>query len=72
MRLSEVVTEAIDVTGLQAPLERQVRLVLGNEHVWPEEDGPVTVRIAIEASPAAADEQAAAAAPAAKVPRNRP
>lgn len=71
MRLSEVPTESIDVSGLQAPLERKVRLVLGNEHVWPEQDGPVTVRIAIEAAPAPADTQAEAPAKAAKPARGR-
>jgi YbbR domain-containing protein len=48
MRLSEVVTETIDVSGLEAPVERQVKLSLGSDHVWMEEDEPVTVRIGIE------------------------
>ena len=48
IRLSEVVTETIDVSGLEAPLERQVKLSLGSDHVWMEEDEPVTVRIGIE------------------------
>ena len=48
IRLSEVVTETIDVSGLEAPLERQVKLSLGSDHVWMEEDTPVTVRIGIE------------------------
>src|SRR5262245_19201626 len=48
MRLAEVVTEPIDVSGLQEPVERKARLLLANEHVWPEQDGPVTVRISIE------------------------
>jgi len=47
-RLSEVVTETIDVSGLEAPLERQVSLSLGSDHVWMEEAKPVTVRIGIE------------------------
>jgi YbbR domain-containing protein len=49
IRLAEVVTETIDVSGLEAPLERQVKLSLGSDHVWMEEDKPVTVRIGIEA-----------------------
>jgi YbbR domain-containing protein len=61
MRLTEVVTEAVDVTGLEVPLERKVRLAFGSQHVWPEQDGPVTVRIAIEPAPPPADEQAAPA-----------
>jgi YbbR domain-containing protein len=65
MRLAEVVTEPIDVSGLQGPLERDVRLVLANEHIWPEQDGPVTVRIAIEPQQQPADERVPAAAGAA-------
>jgi YbbR domain-containing protein len=48
MRLSEVVTETIDVSGLEAPVERQVKLSLGSDHVWMEDDKPVSVRIGIE------------------------
>ena len=47
-RLSEVVTETLDVSGLEAPVEREVKLSLGSDHVWMEEDEPVTVRIGIE------------------------
>ncbi len=39
----------IDVSGVDAPVEREVRLSLGNGHVWMEENQPVTVRIPIEA-----------------------
>ncbi len=49
LRLSEVVTETIDVRGEDAPLERGVRLSLGSGHIWMEENQPVTVRISIEA-----------------------
>jgi YbbR domain-containing protein len=49
MRLKEVVTETIDVSGLEASLEREVSLSLGSDLVWMEEDKPVTVRIGIEA-----------------------
>ncbi len=48
LRLSEVVTETIDVSGLEASVERQVKLSLGSDHVWMEKDEPVTVRIGIE------------------------
>jgi len=68
MRLSEVVTEAVDVTGLDAPIERKVRLAFGSQHVWPEQEGPVTVRIAIEPQPIPTEEQAPAPAPAGKAP----
>ena len=48
MRLDEVVTETIDVAGLQTPIDREVRLSLGGGHVWMEESQPVRVRIPIE------------------------
>jgi YbbR domain-containing protein len=48
LRLSEVVTETIDVAGLTGPVERQARLSLGTAKVWMEEPRPVTVRIDIE------------------------
>jgi len=48
MRLDEVVTETIDVAGLQTPVDREVRLSLGGGHVWMEESRPVRVRIPIE------------------------
>ena len=52
LRLSEVTTETIQVDGLSAPVEREVRLALGsNEHVWPEEEGSVTVRVEIAPIP---------------------
>src|SRR5215468_3973464 len=48
MRLDEVVTETIDVAGLQTPIDREVRLSLGGGHVGLEESRPVRVRIPIE------------------------
>jgi YbbR domain-containing protein len=71
LRVNEVATEAIDVAGLQAPIERKVRLAFGSEHMWPEQDGPVTVRIAIEPAPPPADVQAPAKGPA-KAPAKGP
>lgn len=70
LRLTEIVTEPLDVTGLQAPVERKVRLALGSEHMWPEQDGPVIVRIAIEPLATPADEQPAAKPPARKPERS--
>lgn len=67
MRLNEVATEPIDLTGLQAPFERKVRLVLVEEHVWPEDEDPVNVRIAIEPLPKPADEKPAVVPPQAEV-----
>jgi YbbR domain-containing protein len=48
MRLTEVVTETIDLAGASAPVQREVRLSLGGGHVWMEEGRPVRVRIPIE------------------------
>jgi YbbR domain-containing protein len=51
LRLSEVMTETIDVAGLSEPFERDVRLSLGVEHIWVEEDKPVTLRIRVDPIP---------------------
>jgi YbbR domain-containing protein len=49
LRLSEAVTEAVDVTGLDAPVEREVGLNLGGQNVWVDEPTNVRVRVRIEA-----------------------
>ncbi|MFP6655293.1 MAG: CdaR family protein [Myxococcota bacterium] len=49
MRLSEVVTEAIDLAGLSASEKREVRLVLGGGTVWVEDKAPLQIEIRIEA-----------------------
>jgi YbbR domain-containing protein len=51
LRLSEVMTETIDVAGLSEPLERELRISLGVEHVWVEEDKPVKLRIRVDPIP---------------------
>ena len=48
LRLSEVVTETIDLSQLKAPEEREVRLSIGADHVWVEDDKAITVTIDIE------------------------
>jgi hypothetical protein len=48
MRLTEVVTEPVEVTAAEAPIDRQVRLSLGGGHVWMEESQAVRVKIPIE------------------------
>lgn len=47
LRLSEVVTEPIPLEGVNAPIEREVRLSLGSNHVYREKDVPVKVRVNI-------------------------
>jgi YbbR domain-containing protein len=65
LRLSEVVTEPIDVTGLTEAVEREVSLFLGEGTVWLEENEPVTVKLLIERDPALVEAEAVAAAAAA-------
>jgi YbbR domain-containing protein len=51
LRLSEVMTETIDVAGLSETLEREVRLSLGVDHVWVEGDEPIKLRIQVDPIP---------------------
>jgi YbbR domain-containing protein len=51
MRLGEVVTESIDISGLAASAKREVRLVLGGGTVWAEDSAPLQVEVRIEADP---------------------
>jgi hypothetical protein len=39
------------VAGLSAPLEREVRLSLGVDHIWVEDDKPVKLRIRVDPIP---------------------
>jgi len=47
MRLSEAVTEPIDIGGARAPVEREARIVLGAQNAWVEEPSRVRVRVEI-------------------------
>lgn len=47
LRLNEVLTETIDVNGLNRSVEREVRLSLGASHAWVEEPRPIRVRVQI-------------------------
>ena len=51
MRLNEVVTETIDIAGLAANENREVRLVLGGGTVWAEDNSPLQVEVRIEPDP---------------------
>jgi hypothetical protein len=51
MRLTEVVTESIDISGLAASASSEVRLVLGGGTVWAEDSEPLQVEVRIEADP---------------------
>lgn len=56
LRLSEVVTEMIDVTGATGTLEREVRVSPGAGHVWADEPRTVKVRVSIVPEPEPAAE----------------
>lgn len=47
LRLTEVTTDAVDVSGLDAPVVREVRLLLGGNHVWLDETATASVKIGI-------------------------
>ena len=53
--MSEVLTETIEVEGLTAAVDREARLSLGSDHVWPEDEATVTVHIEVEPVPAEED-----------------
>jgi YbbR domain-containing protein len=48
LRLSEVVTETIDLSDLRESVEREVRLSLGGGLVWMEKNEPVKVKIQVD------------------------
>jgi YbbR domain-containing protein len=51
LRLNEVLTETVDVSGAAADVEKDVAIALGGSHVWLEQAQPVKVRIRIEPVP---------------------
>lgn len=51
LKMKEVLTEKIDISGLTGDAEREARLVLGGGLVWPEDDKPIRVLIRIEPDP---------------------
>jgi YbbR domain-containing protein len=64
LRLTEVVTETIDLSGVDETLEREVRPLLAGPHVRSEDEKPIKVRVEVvplEAEGAGAEEGAGAA-----------
>jgi YbbR domain-containing protein len=51
LRLAEVATETIDVTGATASIEKEVRISTGPGHVWADAPQVVKVRVAVELEP---------------------
>lgn len=70
LRLSEVATETIDVTGATETIEREARVSPGSGHVWADSPRAVKVKIVVEALPAPEPpEPAAEPAPAPPPPK---
>lgn len=57
LRLSEVLTETIDLTGATTTLERTVRPAVGGRNVWLEGSGDVRVRVRVVGPDAAAAQE---------------
>ncbi len=51
MSIAEATTDPIDVTGLSAPLEREVHAVVAGSHVWLEEGPSVHVKVQVREKP---------------------
>ena len=51
LRLSEVLTETIDVAGADAPIEKKVHATPGGLHIWLDGGNEVTVRIEVAPVP---------------------
>ncbi len=56
LRLSEILTETIEVGGLESSIEKKVRPSLVGRHLWLENDAEVTVRVEIAPEPAKGEE----------------
>ncbi len=51
LRLNEIMTEPMDISGITETREQEVPLLLGGSNVWLEENVPVKVVVAVEAEP---------------------
>lgn len=56
LRLSEVLTETIDLAGAVAPVERKARVLPGGLHVWLDGADEVTVRVEVLPVPEPAED----------------
>ena len=52
LRISEVVTETVDIAGVDATLTREVSVRPGADHVWVQNPDSVRVNVVVEAIPA--------------------
>jgi YbbR domain-containing protein len=53
LRLSDVATEMVDVSGASAPVEREVHVSPGAGHLWADDPSPVKVRVDVQPAPTA-------------------
>ncbi len=51
LRLTEVVTETVDVSGLDADLSREVGVSTTVDHVWVLDSGPIELSVTVDAIP---------------------
>jgi len=63
LRMADVGTETIDVSGATAPIEKEVRVTTGPGHVWADTPRTVRVRVAVEAEENEAPQPAPAPTP---------
>jgi len=68
LRLTEVMTETLDITGASKPVEKEVRLALRGDNIWMEESVPVVVKIDIQAVPLPEPDVVSAAPPGGATP----
>ena len=52
LRLGELLTETIDVSGASEPIERPVKIVALGPHAWLEPNQEIRVRVEIQPTPA--------------------
>jgi YbbR domain-containing protein len=63
LRLSEVLTETIDLSGANAPFERRVNALPGGLHVWLDGPGEVSIKVDVAPEPPPEPEPEPAAPP---------
>jgi len=68
LRLTEVMTETLDITGASKPVEKEVRLALRGDNIWMEESVPDVEKIDIQAVPLPEPDVVSAAPPGGATP----
>lgn len=57
LRLTEVITETVVLTGVSESFEREVKLTVGARNAWVEEPQSVRVRVVVEPTPEPSEEK---------------